>query len=86
MEMHLIYFTRKTLLDLLKQCGLEILEYKRHTRFVSYLYLLSRIKQMDFIYNNPRLAGVLKKQFVQLSAGIRDVYARKKISQPWRKS
>lgn len=79
MEMHVIYFTHKTLLDLLEQCGFEILEYKRHSRFVSYLYLLSRIKQMAFVYNNPRLANVLKKQFVQLSAGLRDVYARKKL-------
>jgi hypothetical protein len=77
MEMHLVYFTRYTMINLLKKCGFEVLVYKRHARYVSFLYMLSRIKSMAVVYKNPWLANVLKQHFVRLSVGVRDIYARK---------
>jgi len=79
MEMHQIYFTSKTLLGLLERCGFEILEHKKHARFVSWFYLFTRNKNLAFLNNSPLLAKVLKKRFVQLSVGVRDVYARKRF-------
>ena len=77
MEMHIIYFTRKTLVALLEQAGFEILEYKKHARFVSWWYLFTRSKYLKFLHSNPYFTKVFKKCFVQLSMGLRDVYARK---------
>jgi SAM-dependent methyltransferase len=78
MEMHMIYFTEKTLLGLLKSRGFEILECKRHARYVSAAYMFNKIPALTKLTQHPVIGPFLHKNFVKLSVGLRDVYARKK--------
>lgn len=77
MEMHLIYFTRKTLYKILERAGFEVVSYKRHKRFVSLAYLFSRWPQTFGLLQRPTIKRFLHNRFLSLSAGVRDVYARK---------
>jgi SAM-dependent methyltransferase len=45
MQMHLYYFSRKTLSRLVEQAGYEVIEIRRHRRIVRLAYLLSRIER-----------------------------------------
>jgi 2-polyprenyl-3-methyl-5-hydroxy-6-metoxy-1,4-benzoquinol methylase len=44
MQMHLFYFSRKSLQAAVKRAGFEVLEVRRHRRIVSLGYLLSRLE------------------------------------------
>lgn len=45
MEMHLYYFTRDSLTRLLRTAGFEVVETRRHTRYVTLRYLGRRIRE-----------------------------------------
>ena len=77
MQMHLVYFTRKTLIRLLEESGFEVLEYKRHRRYVTYAYLISKFPALSFLKRAPLLWDFLERTYFISSVGLRDVYARK---------
>ncbi len=78
MEMHLIYFTRPTLIRLLETQGFDICQFNRHARYVSWGYLANKMPQLSFLKNSPAVSRALQNNFFCLSAGVRDVYARKR--------
>ena len=43
MQMHLVYFSRRTLGELLRRCGFEVVEVTRHRRIVRVSYAVSRL-------------------------------------------
>ena len=43
MQMHLVYFSRRTLGELLRRCGFEVVEVSRHRRIVRVSYAVSRL-------------------------------------------
>jgi 2-polyprenyl-3-methyl-5-hydroxy-6-metoxy-1,4-benzoquinol methylase len=43
MQMHLVYFSRRTLGELLRRCGFEVVEVSRHRRVVRVSYAVSRL-------------------------------------------
>ena len=45
MQMHLFYFSRRTLARLVHQVGFEVVEIRRHRRIVRVAYLLSRLER-----------------------------------------
>jgi 2-polyprenyl-3-methyl-5-hydroxy-6-metoxy-1,4-benzoquinol methylase len=45
MQMHLFYFSRRTLARLVEQTGFEIVEIRRHRRIVRVAYLLTRLER-----------------------------------------
>jgi 2-polyprenyl-3-methyl-5-hydroxy-6-metoxy-1,4-benzoquinol methylase len=45
MQMHLFYFSRRTLARLVEQTGFEVVETRRHRRIVRVSYLLSRLER-----------------------------------------
>jgi hypothetical protein len=45
MQMHLYYFSRRTLRALVEQAGYEVLEIRRHRRVVRTAYLASRLER-----------------------------------------
>ena len=77
MEMHLIYFTRNTLETLLKQCGFEIVVYRRHRRYVSCAYALGKYAFSRPLKRIPPLWRYLSRRWFVSSVGLRDVFARK---------
>ncbi len=78
MEMHLLYFTRKTLEGILKNHGFEICAYQRHKRYVSLSYLFGKFPGLSLLIKHPKINSMLQQRFMRLSVGVRDVYARKK--------
>jgi 2-polyprenyl-3-methyl-5-hydroxy-6-metoxy-1,4-benzoquinol methylase len=44
MQMHLYYFSRRTLQDAVERAGFEVIEIRRHRRIVRVAYLLSRLE------------------------------------------
>lgn len=80
MEMHLLYFTRKTLEGILKNYGFDICAYQRHKRYVSLAYLLGKFPGLSSLLKHPRIGTMLQKRFMRLSVGVRDVYARKRVA------
>lgn len=80
MEMHLLYFTRKTLENMLTLHGFEILSYRRHKRYVSLAYVAGKLPLVSFFLKYPAVKKVLQDHFICLSLGVRDIYARKKGS------
>ena len=77
MEMHLVYFTRRTLSRLLEECGFEIVSYRRHRRYVSYAYVLSKFEVFKSLKRFASLWSFLGRKYFISSVGLRDVYARK---------
>jgi 2-polyprenyl-3-methyl-5-hydroxy-6-metoxy-1,4-benzoquinol methylase len=45
MQMHLYYFSRRTLSRLVEQAGYEVIEIRRHRRIVRLAYLMSRLER-----------------------------------------
>lgn len=45
MQMHLFYFSRRTLRQLVENAGFEVLEIRRHRRVVRTVYLVSRLER-----------------------------------------
>ena len=77
MEMHLIYFTRKTLVGLLEECGFEIMSYKRHRRYVTFAYALGKYPAFGLLKRIKPLWAILGRTYFVSSVGLRDVFARK---------
>lgn len=77
MQMHLLYFTRRTLTKLLQEHGFEVQEYKRHRRYVSYSYLFGKFRISAWLNDIPFLNSFLRRTYFVSSVGLRDVYARK---------
>jgi 2-polyprenyl-3-methyl-5-hydroxy-6-metoxy-1,4-benzoquinol methylase len=77
MEMHLIYFTRRTLTALLEECGLEIVLYKRHRRYVTLSYALGKYPVFSILKRIRPLWAKLGGLYFVSSVGLRDVFARK---------
>ena len=80
MEMHLVYFTSKTLCRLLEDQGFKVVSLRRHRRFVSVMYLLNKVPVLAFLKKAPVLSRALRKVFFKVSVGLRDVYAVKKAA------
>ncbi len=58
MQMHLFYFSRRTLTRLVEQVGFEVVEIRRHRRIVRVAYLVSRLeRRLGVLY--PPLAGAV---------------------------
>jgi len=77
MEMHLIYFTQKTLTHFLECHGFEVIRYKRHKRYVSFAYAMSKFSFSSILQKNHILWRFLKNRYFFSSVGLRDIYARK---------
>lgn len=77
MEMHLIYFTRKTLTRLLAECGFEIMSYKRHRRYVTLAYALGKYPMFNFLKRIKPLWDIMGRTYFVSSIGLRDVFAKK---------
>ena len=45
MQMHLFYFSRRTLSRLVEKAGYEVMEIRRHRRIVRVAYLVSRLER-----------------------------------------
>jgi len=78
MEMHLIYFTRMTLTRLLEECGLEVISYKRHRRYVTLAYALGKYPVFNVLKRIKPLWAVLGRTYFVSSIGLRDVFAKKR--------
>jgi len=79
MEMHLVYFNGKTLVEMLKRNGFEVILLKRHRRYVSLTYLLRKSPLRSMVENKSRFRKFSDHCFFALSMGVRDVYARKQM-------
>lgn len=77
MEMHLVYFTRDTLTRLLEQHGFKVVGYKRHRRYVSFTYALSKFPVLSSLKKKSVLRRFIDHRYFVSSMGLRDVYARK---------
>jgi 2-polyprenyl-3-methyl-5-hydroxy-6-metoxy-1,4-benzoquinol methylase len=85
MQMHLFYFSRKTLSRLVEQAGFEVVEIRRHRRVVRVAYLISRLERRagplssmlrglaDAIGLSERLVTVDLGDIITLFARKRDV-------------
>lgn len=78
MEMHLVYFTRKTLVRLLEECGFDVVAYRRHRRYVSVAYVLGKFAVFRPLKKVEPLWRRMGQCFFSSSVGLRDVYARKR--------
>ncbi len=77
MEMHLIYFTRKTLTRLMEECGFEIVSYRRHRRYVTFAYALGKYPVFGLLKRIKPLWAILGRTYFVSSVGLRDVFAKK---------
>lgn len=77
MEMHLVYFNGKTLVEMLKQNGFEVILFKRHRRHVSLTYLLRKSPIWPMVEKYSRFRQLTDHCYLTLSMGVRDIYARK---------
>lgn len=77
MQMHLVYFTRKTLVNLLEKNGFRVVSYKRHKRYVTYAYLFSKFSFLSHLLKINFLRYFLEKNYFISSVGLRDIYAVK---------
>jgi len=77
LDMHLIYFTKRSLINILKNTGFEIIEFKRHKRYVSISYILSKFSILKNINKITFLRKILSNIHFFCSFGVRDIYARK---------
>jgi 2-polyprenyl-3-methyl-5-hydroxy-6-metoxy-1,4-benzoquinol methylase len=68
MQMHLVYFSRRTLGELLRRSGFEIVEVTRHRRIVRVSYAVSRIGTYSRIAE--RVARLITQPFAERNVGI----------------
>lgn len=83
MQMHLVYFSKRTLGELLRRQGFEIVETTRHKRIVRISYLVSRIGTYSSLAE--RIVGMLTRPVAQRTVGVDlgdiiTVIARKRAS------
>jgi 2-polyprenyl-3-methyl-5-hydroxy-6-metoxy-1,4-benzoquinol methylase len=63
MQMHLFYFSRKTLRQLVENAGYEVLEIRRHRRIVRIAYLVSRLERPLGLLYQPVVRAVERSGF-----------------------
>jgi 2-polyprenyl-3-methyl-5-hydroxy-6-metoxy-1,4-benzoquinol methylase len=68
MQMHLVYFSRRTLGELLRRSGFEVVEVTRHRRIVRVSYAVSRIGTYSRIAE--RVARLITQPFAERNVGI----------------
>jgi 2-polyprenyl-3-methyl-5-hydroxy-6-metoxy-1,4-benzoquinol methylase len=68
MQMHLVYFSRRTLGELLRRCGFEVLEVKRHRRVVRVSYAVSRLG--TYSRTAERIARALTRPVAGRTVGV----------------
>ena len=69
MQMHLVYFSRRTLGELLRRCGFEVVEITRHRRIVRVSYAVSRLG--TYSRTAERVARALTRPFAEPHRGRR---------------
>ncbi len=76
---HLSYFTKASLTALLEISGFQIIKIRKYSWTFSTHYLISRLKGLNFLIKNTRIASFWKKIPIKLALGDSfEVYARKK--------
>ena len=68
MQMHLVYFSRRTLGELLRRCGFEVVEVTRHRRVVRVSYAVSRLG--TYSRTAERVARALTRPFAERTVGV----------------
>ena len=68
MQMHLVYFSRRTLGEMLRRSGFEIVEVTRHTRIVRVSYAVSRLGTYSRIAE--RVARALTRPVAERNVGV----------------
>ena len=68
MQMHLVYFSKRTLGELLRRQGFEIVETTRHKRIVRISYLVSRIGTYSGLAE--RIVGTVMRPIAQRTVGV----------------
>ena len=68
MQMHLVYFSRRTLGELLRRCGFEVVEVTRHRRIVRVSYAVSRLG--SYSRTAERVARALTRPFADRTVGV----------------
>jgi len=68
MQMHLVYFSRRTLGELLRRCGFEVVEITRHRRIVRVSYAVSRLG--TYSRTAERVARTLTRPFADRTVGV----------------
>lgn len=87
MQMHLFYFSRRTLGRLVESCGYEVLEIRRHRRIVRLGYLLAQLERRLGFFHRPLVQIVegikLGDRLLAVDLGdIITLFARKRSSEP----
>lgn len=85
MEMHLFYFTRETIKKLLGEAGFEIVSIKKHARYITLSYLISRSRKLSrllsYLPKSLFKKNRWRKEILKIKLGdIITVAARKKES------
>ncbi|MFW6140270.1 MAG: class I SAM-dependent methyltransferase [Acidobacteriota bacterium] len=76
---HIHYFTKKSLLSLLKKGGFKIIKTKNYSWTFSAHYLISRFRTLNFLIKNHFLSSFFKKIPIKLALGDSiEVYAQKR--------
>ncbi len=70
MHMHLVYFSRQTLTEMLRREGFEIVEVSRHTRRVRLSYLASRLTPYSARAGRLATAALLRLGVAERTVGI----------------
>ena len=85
MQMHAVYFSRRTITRILEEAGFEIIKFRVHKRYISKKYFLNRIKAFFrtdggfIIWIFKIFLSLHKKENILLRGmGLMDVVARKK--------
>jgi len=68
MQMHLVYFSRRTLGELLRRCGFEVVEVSRHRRIVRVSYAVSRLG--SYSTTAERVARALTRRLGDRTVGV----------------
>jgi len=68
MQMHLVYFSRRTLGELLRSCGFEVVEVSRHRRIVRVSYAVSRLG--SYSRAAERVARALTRRLGDRTVGV----------------
>jgi SAM-dependent methyltransferase len=68
MQMHLVYFSRRTLGELLRSCGFDVVEVTRHRRIVRVSYAVSRLA--SYSRTAERVARALTSRLGDRTVGV----------------
>jgi SAM-dependent methyltransferase len=68
MQMHLVYFSRRTLGEMLRRSGFEVIEVSRHRRVVRVSYAVSRLG--SYSRTAERIARVLTRPLARRTVGV----------------